>query len=116
MGLAPEKTLYYTALIVLVVLAAFVLNLTVLGSIFGIAPSPGAFLAWGILALILAYTYRLRLPLSGGLVAVVVLRGCLRHLAERRILGCSHGTTGSLLPRRPGIAGSPVGPASHPKS
>jgi uncharacterized membrane protein len=57
---------------VLVVLAAFALNLYMLGSIFGIAPTPGAFLAWGILALILAYAYRLQLPLAGGLVAVVI--------------------------------------------
>jgi uncharacterized membrane protein len=67
-----ERTLYYTSLIVIVVLAAFALNLYVVGSIFGIAPTPGAFLAWSILALILAYAYRLQLPLAGGLVAVVI--------------------------------------------
>jgi len=67
-----EKTLYYTSLLVLVALGAFVMNLGVLGSIFNIAPTPGAFFAWGGLALILAYGYRLRLPLAGGLVAWVI--------------------------------------------
>ncbi len=67
-----EKTLYYTSLLVVVALGAFIMNLGVLGSIFNIVPAPGAFLAWGMLALILAYGYRLRLPLAGGLVALVI--------------------------------------------
>ena len=67
-----EKTLYYTSLIVLVALAAFVLNLTVLGSIFNIAPTAKALLAWGALAVILSYRYGLRLPLAGGLVALAI--------------------------------------------
>jgi uncharacterized membrane protein len=67
-----ERTLYYTSLLVLVALGAFIMNLGVLGSIFNIAPSYGAFLPWGALALILAYAYRLRLPLAGGLVALVI--------------------------------------------
>jgi uncharacterized membrane protein len=67
-----EKTLYYTSLIVLVALTAFVLNLTVLGSIFNIAPTPNAFLAWGALAVILGYRHRLRLPLAGGLIALAI--------------------------------------------
>lgn len=67
-----ERTFYYTSLIVLVVLAAFIMNLVVLGSIFNLAPSPYAFLVWGVLALILAYGYRLRLPLAGGLAALVI--------------------------------------------
>jgi len=87
-----EKTLYYTSLIVLVVLAAFVLNLFVLGSIFGIAPTPGAFLAWGILALILAYAYRLRLPLAGGLVAIVIY-------AAAALVSLSGGYWGAVMER-----------------
>jgi len=87
-----EKTLYYTSLLVLVVLAAFVLNLTVLGSIFGISPSPSAFLAWGILALILAYAYRLRLPLSGGLVAIAI------YLAAS-VISLSGGYWGAVMER-----------------
>ncbi len=72
-----EKTLYYTSLLVLVVLAAFIMNLTVLGSIFNIAPSSSAFLAWGILALIPAYVYRLALPLAGAQIALVIFVAAL---------------------------------------
>jgi uncharacterized membrane protein len=65
-----ERTLYYTGLLGLVVYAAFILNLTVLGSIFNIVPSPNAFLAWGIFGLVIAYTYNLRLLLVGGLISL----------------------------------------------
>ncbi len=71
-----ERTLYYTSLIGLVVLAAFALDLSELGDIFNITPSPAAFLAWSILAFLLAYTYRLRLPLAGGLTAIAIYAAC----------------------------------------
>ena len=58
-----EKTLYFTSLLALVTLACFILNLTVLGTIFNINPSQNVFLAWGLLGLIFSYTYRLRLLL-----------------------------------------------------
>jgi uncharacterized membrane protein len=67
-----ERTLYYTSLIVLVALAAFIMNLAMLGLIFNIAPTPVAFLAWGVLALVLAYRFGLRLPLAGALTALVI--------------------------------------------
>jgi uncharacterized membrane protein len=67
-----EKTLYYTSLLALVVFGSFILNLNVVGSIFNMAPSPNAFLAWGGFALVLAYGYRLRLELAAGLVLLVV--------------------------------------------
>jgi len=67
-----ERTLYFTALIGLVTFACFVLDLTVLGQLFNITPSPNAFLAWGAFALILAYIYGLRLPLAAGLICLIV--------------------------------------------
>jgi uncharacterized membrane protein len=67
-----ETTLYFTGLIGLVVLGSFILNLTVLGNLFNVEPSPGAFLVWGLLGLILAYAYRLRIPLAIGLVSLLV--------------------------------------------
>ena len=67
-----ERTLYFTALIALVVFVSFVLNLVVLGQLFNIISSPNAFFAWGVLAMLLAYTYGLRLPLAAGLVCWVV--------------------------------------------
>ena len=66
-----ERTLYFTGLIGLVVFASFVLNLYVLGQIFNLIPTPNAFLAWGALGLVLAYTYGLRLPLAAGLISLV---------------------------------------------
>jgi uncharacterized membrane protein len=67
-----ERTHYYTSLLAIVALAAFGLNLGQLGQIYNIAPSPNAFLVWGLLALILAYSYRLRLPLAGGIIAISI--------------------------------------------
>lgn len=66
-----EKTLYFTSLLASVTFAAFVLDLSVLGIIFNITPSQNAFLAWGGLALLLAYAYSLRLPLVGGMACVM---------------------------------------------
>jgi hypothetical protein len=66
-----EQTLYFCSLISLVAFAAFVLNLSMLGQIFTITPSQNAFLAWGLLALILAYCYRLRLILVAGLLSLM---------------------------------------------
>lgn len=70
-GLAArhEKTLYFASLIGLVAFAAFVLDLSMLGQIFSITPTQNAFLTWGAFALIIAYTYRLKLLLTAGLVS-----------------------------------------------
>ncbi len=65
-----ERTLYFAGLLSLIALAAFVLNLSVLGQIFNIAPSERAFLAWGLFALILAYRYRQRIQLT---IAIILL-------------------------------------------
>ncbi|MCE5193989.1 MAG: DUF2157 domain-containing protein [Nitrospiraceae bacterium] len=62
-----EKTLYFTSLIGLVAFASFVLNLSLLGVIFNITPTQNAFLAWGVFALILSYTYGLRLLQVAGI-------------------------------------------------
>jgi uncharacterized membrane protein len=61
-----EKTLYIASLLALVAFASFVLDLSVLGSIFNMPPASGAFLAWALFALLLAYAYRLRLLLFVG--------------------------------------------------
>ena len=66
-----EKYPYFTSLIGLVAFACFVLNLSVLGSIFNISPSQNAFLAWAALAMILAYGYGLRLLLVAGILCLL---------------------------------------------
>lgn len=63
-----DRSLYFVSLLALVAVAAFVLNLSMLGKIFNITPSPNAFLVWAAYALLLAYSYRLKLILVAGLV------------------------------------------------
>ncbi|NIQ95230.1 MAG: DUF2157 domain-containing protein [Desulfuromonadales bacterium] len=66
-----ERTLYFTLLLSLLALTCFVLNLSVLGVIFNITPSQNAFLAWGAVALVLAYGYGLRLILIAGMTCLM---------------------------------------------
>jgi uncharacterized membrane protein len=69
---AKERTLYFTSLLALVAFASLILNLWVLGTIFNVAPTQNAFLAWGLFGLALAYGYRLRLELAAGLISLVL--------------------------------------------
>ncbi len=71
MAARREKTLYFASLIGLVAFAAFVLDLSMLGQIFSITSTQNAFLAWGAFAIIIAYTYRLKLLLTSGLVSLI---------------------------------------------
>ena len=65
-----ESTGYFATLAGLAALAAFVLELNVLGAIFNLAPTPHAFLAWGLFGLALGWGYGLRLPHFAGLTAL----------------------------------------------
>jgi hypothetical protein len=62
-----EPTGYFAKLAALISFACFVLNLSMLGQIFNITPSPNAMLIWGIYALLLAYALDIRLLLAFGL-------------------------------------------------
>jgi uncharacterized membrane protein len=66
-----ETTLYYAALISIVAFAAFVANLSMLGAIFNLAPTPNALAAWGLFGLALAYHFGIRLVLAAGLVSLL---------------------------------------------
>jgi uncharacterized membrane protein len=66
-----ERTLYYAALLSMVAVASFILDLTALGQIFNLIARPAALLAWGAFALAIAYSYGLRLPLAAGLVCAL---------------------------------------------
>ena len=66
-----ERNPYFTSLFGLVAFACFVLNLSVLGSIFNITPTQNAFLVWATLAMILAYGYGLRLLLVAGILCLL---------------------------------------------
>lgn len=67
-----EKTGYFASLLALVTFACFVLDLVMLGEIFAVTPTENACLAWGVLGLVLAYAYGLRLPLALGIAMVTV--------------------------------------------
>ncbi len=66
-----ERTGYFAAIVALVAFACFVLDLAMLGQIFGITPSQNAFLAGAAFALILAYTYDLRLLQIAGILCLL---------------------------------------------
>ncbi len=59
-----ERSLYFTSLLALVAVAAFVLGLWLLAEIFNRQPSPQAFLVWAAFAGLLAYAWGLRLVLA----------------------------------------------------
>ena len=93
-----ERTLYYTALVGLVAFAAFIANLTLLGSIFNLAPTPNALAAWGLFGLALAYhfgTRRLSFLKSRKLLTVV--EGLGEHPSGRHAC-LAAGVTDAELP------------------
>lgn len=63
-----EKTGYFSKLLGLVSFTCFVLNLSMLGQIFNIAPSENVFLAWAAFAFVLAYASDARLLLAAGII------------------------------------------------
>jgi len=65
-----EKTGYFSKLLGLVSFACFVLNLSMFGQIFNIAPSPNAFLVWALFAFLLAYAADARLMLAAGIICL----------------------------------------------
>jgi uncharacterized membrane protein len=67
---AREKTGYFTKLLALITFACFVLNIFVLGQIYNITPSDKAFIVWGLLAFLLAYTCDVRLLLAAGIICI----------------------------------------------
>jgi Predicted membrane protein (DUF2157) len=64
-----EHTGYFAKLAALISFACFVLNLSMLGQIFNITPTPNALLIWSIYALLLAYALDIRLLLAFGIVS-----------------------------------------------
>jgi hypothetical protein len=66
-----ERTHYVTAVLSAVAIAAFIVNVQQLGAMFSMRPSPMAMGLWSAFAMLLAYRYRLRLPLVAGLVMLI---------------------------------------------
>lgn len=66
-----ESSGYFAKLMAMVAFTCFVLNVSLLGGMFNITPSDKAFLAWAALALLLAYTFDLRLLLAAGILCAI---------------------------------------------
>jgi uncharacterized membrane protein len=66
-----DSTGYFTKLAALVTFACFVLNIVMLGQIFNITPSDKALLPWAALALLLAYSFDLRLLQAAGVLCLI---------------------------------------------
>lgn len=66
-----DPTGYFAKLVAMVAFACFVLNISMLGQMFNITPSDKAFVVWAALALLLAYTFDLRLLLAAGILCVI---------------------------------------------
>lgn len=62
---------YFTKLAAMVAFACFVLNIAMLGQIFNITPSDKALIPWAVFALILAYSFDLRLLLAAGILCLI---------------------------------------------
>lgn len=65
---SKDRPGYFAKLAGLVSFACFVLNISMLGQIFNIAPSDKAFLVWAAFALLLAYACEMRLLLAAGIL------------------------------------------------
>lgn len=63
-----DPTGYFAKLAAMVAFACFVLNVTLLGWMFNVTPSDTALIVWAALALLLAYTFDLRMLLGAGLL------------------------------------------------
>lgn len=62
---------YFAKLAAMVAFCCFVLNIVMLGQIFNITPSDKALLPWAVFALLLAYTFDLRLLLVAGMLCLI---------------------------------------------
>ena len=65
-----ESSAYFSKIAALVSLACFVLNLSMLGQIFNITPSPNAFAVWAAFSFLLAYACNARLLVFFGIVSI----------------------------------------------
>lgn len=66
-----DRSGYFSKLAALLAFTCFVLNISMLGQIFNIAPSNQALLVWALYALLLAYACHARLLLAAGLACLL---------------------------------------------
>jgi len=93
-----EKTLYVASILAVTATAAFILDVTVVGVIFNMRPSPVAFVLWGAFALVVAYAFGLRLLLAGGIAMSMLFLCMIAARAAGIDLGASIARPEPLLP------------------
>jgi uncharacterized membrane protein len=93
-----EKTLYVASILAITATAAFILDVSVVGVIFNMRPSPFAFALWGAFALVVAYTYGLRLLLAGGLAMSMLFLCMVAARAAGVELGAAIARPEPLIP------------------
>jgi len=98
MAARREKTLYVASILAVTATAAFILDVSVVGVIFNMRPSPVAFALWGAFALVVAYTYGLRLLLAGGIAMSMLFLCMIAARAAGIDLGASIVRPEPLLP------------------
>lgn len=76
-----ERSLYFTSLLALLAVVAFVVGLWLLAQIFNREPSPAAFLAWAGFAGLLAYAWGLRVVLLPGLAFLALWLAAMSAVA-----------------------------------
>lgn len=93
-----EKTRYVASLLAITATAAFILDVSVVGVIFNMRPSPAAFALWAAFALAVAYAYGLRLLLAGGLAMALLWLCMIAAQAAGIELGAAMARPEPLLP------------------
>jgi uncharacterized membrane protein len=110
-----ERTPYLTSLLALLSLACFVLDLSMLGAIFNLPASSGAFLAWGVFGVAVGLGYRLRLPLAAGLVSLGIWSAAILQILLGHAWWTCFERPESLLPAALGVLALPsLRPATLP--
>jgi uncharacterized membrane protein len=67
---SKDRSGYFSKIFGLIALATFILNISMLGQIFNMAPSENALLIWAIFAFLLAYAIDARLLLGAGIILI----------------------------------------------
>ena len=98
MAARRERTLYVASILAIAATAAFILGVSVVGVIFNMRPSPVAFALWGAFALVVAYTYGLRMLLAGGIAMSMLFLCMIAARAAGIDLGASIARPEPFLP------------------
>jgi len=95
---ARETGRYFTLIAATLALTCLIIDVAVLGSSFGLAPSPLSALIWSGFALILAYGHRLRLLLVAGLAFLAFFVASVVHAGSGRYWATCAEQPESFLP------------------